>query len=217
LSYAGRALDAEHATTFCEWVDSKVTFPVTTVDRITPSVGNDADGLIVMAEPYRSLIIEECPGLSACQLFQGAGVQFVSDVAPHWRAKSLVVNGGHLILGVLGAKRQYEFAHESAKDPEILELLTGCHEEYNVLAAEATSEYCATTRARFANHALQDRVPRLLENADDKVAERLICPALEYHKASALERHPFCSRMACHKCIVICHPKTWITCPRLSD
>ena len=116
------------------------------------SVGNDADGLIVMAEPYRSLVIEECPGLSACQLFQGAGVQFVSDVAPHWRAKSLVVNGGHLILGVLGAKRQCEFAHEPAKDPEILELLTGCHEEYNVLASEATSKYCATTRARFANH-----------------------------------------------------------------
>ena len=100
--------DAELA----EWIEEKVCFPNTMVDRITPvTTPVDIDYLQkkhsfkdkwpVTCEPFIQWVVEDkfSTGRPA---FENLGVQFVSDVTPYEKMKIRLLNAGHSVLGIPG-------------------------------------------------------------------------------------------------------------------
>ena len=183
-----------------EWIEARVTFPSSMVDRITPETSpalrdelerrsGAADRWPVVTEPFRQWIVEDdfCAGRPPLDL---VGVQFVRDVAPYKVVKARVLNGGHCALGHLGTLAGHRTTDEAMGDPLIgpfLERLL--RQEVLPLLPHAPGldpdAYTTTTLERFANPAIGDALTRLCRRGSTKMPSYLL-PSL--HDALATGR-----------------------------
>ncbi|WP_295626550.1 mannitol dehydrogenase family protein [uncultured Corynebacterium sp.] len=119
------AVDAELA----DWIAAEVTFPSTSIDRITPATNESllddvekhtgfADAAPVVTEPFASWIIEgEFP--AGRPEWERAGAEFVDDIAQFERRKLWLLNGSHSLMAYLGQLRGHDTVADAIGDPEV--------------------------------------------------------------------------------------------------
>jgi mannitol 2-dehydrogenase len=176
-------------TELASWIQERVSFPDSMVDRITP-VTTDADraelarrygvddGWPVVCEPWSQWVLADAFGTGRPPLEQ-VGVQLVADVEPYELMKLRLLNGSHQALCYLGYLAGYRYAHEVCTDPLFVEFLTGYLEE------EATptlppvpgvdlAAYKRELIARFANAEVRDSLARLCAESSDRIPKWLL-------------------------------------------
>jgi mannitol 2-dehydrogenase len=166
-----------------QWIDERVAFPSSMVDRITPETTHEIrnsvarhhgfiDDWPVVTEPYTQWIVEDwfCndrPPLDA------VGVQFVDDVVPYEVMKTRLLNGAHCALGYLGYLSGYRSTDAAMADPVLREFISGfLHEVAGLLPKMPGVDldaYCTDLLERFANPRIGDQLSRLCRRGSTKV------------------------------------------------
>jgi mannitol 2-dehydrogenase len=171
------------------WIEDKVAFPNSMVDRITP-VTSEADiaeaseklGLDdawpVVAEPFFQWVIEDHFTLGRPD-FDEVGAQFVEDVEPYELMKLRLLNASHQGLTYFGYLSGYRFAHEAVDDPAIASFLL------KYMDNEATptlrpvpgidlNAYKHKLIERFSNPEVRDTLARLCAESSDRIPKWLV-------------------------------------------
>ncbi|MGQ1786380.1 mannitol dehydrogenase family protein [Saccharicrinis sp. GN24d3] len=172
-----------------EWVNKNVTFPNSMVDRITPAtVPADIEMVYdkfkikdrwpVVCESYIQWVVED-DFVSGRPAYEEVGVQFVEDVAPYEKMKLQLLNAGHSVLGMLGARHGYNSIDEAASDEDFSQFLR------NYMDAEATpvlsglegmdlGAYKDSLMARFRNKYIRDQISRICLQSSAKMPKFIL-------------------------------------------
>lgn len=166
-----------------EWIENRVDFRVTVVDRITPKdtvefhneflaqYGFDPTVLIATEKKWQ-LAVEK--GRFWVPEWTKIGVKEVEDIQKIWQAKFFGLNAAHQILGTFGLRLGLQFIHEAMEIPELAELVALFHRELGTfLGYDVMKEYGETVRSRFADRALKDQNRRVVKDARKKASERV--------------------------------------------
>lgn len=120
-----REVDAELAA----WVEAEVTFPSTSIDRITPKTEPELlaevatttgfeDASPVVTEPFASWVIEgDFP--AGRPAWERAGVEFVANIDAFESRKLWLLNGSHSLMAYYGQLRGHRTVAEAIADPEV--------------------------------------------------------------------------------------------------
>jgi mannitol-1-phosphate/altronate dehydrogenase len=171
------------------WIDERVSFPSSMVDRITPETSDMVrrqidhkfhlpDRWPVVTEPFRQWVIEDDFCTERPPL-ERVGVEFVSDVGPHKLVKARVLNGGHSALGYVGSLLGYTHTDSAMNDPVLRSFLE------RMLVREVApllpsvpgldvAQYVQTTLDRFSNPAVGDALSRLCRRGSVKMPSYLL-------------------------------------------
>lgn len=183
-------LAAGYGPELVEWVEQRVAFPASMVDRITPATSPEdrdeverdfgvEDGWPVITEPFRQWVIEDAFCNDRPPLDR-VGARFVPDVGPYKLIKSRLLNGAHCALGYVGFLAGYRSTDEAMADPavagyvealmrrEIAPLLPGDVPEMDL------GQYCGSLLERFANPAIADQLSRLCRRGSTKMPDYLL-------------------------------------------
>ena len=167
---------AEAAELEIDW--TKVSFPNSMVDRITPAATHDlmdatGDIMAVATEPFSEWVIED--------RFVGprpnwANVQFVEDVSPHEQRKLRMLNGAHSFLAYAGILAGYEFVHQAVSDAELRLQAHGLMREaaqtVQGVTEEETEVYASALLKRFKNPDLKHRLRQIAMDGSLKIPHR---------------------------------------------
>ena len=189
LAFAG-----EGSAPLARWIEQRVAFPSTMVDRIVPATTADDIGRIgseigvvdeaaVVGEPFRQWVIEDH--------FAGdrppwdlARVQFVRDAKPYETIKMRALNGAQSTLSHLGAIVGHEFSFEAARDPLLLSLTRRMLESETastlpVVDGMAVQPYIESSLARIKNSAIRHRCHQIGTDGSQKIRQRILDPLRE--------------------------------------
>ncbi|RZJ98559.1 MAG: mannitol dehydrogenase family protein [Brevundimonas sp.] len=175
-----------------EWIERRVAFPATMVDRIVPSTEPEdiaaaqartglSDQGLVKTEAFTQWVVEdrfsgEAPDLAA------VGVQLTSDVRPWETAKLRLLNGAHSTMAYLGAQAGLTYVHEVIATPGGRAVVEGLWDEVvPTVPPQAGLDLPAYRRqllARFGNPALQHRLVQIAMDGSQKLPQRLFAPML---------------------------------------
>ncbi len=181
------------------WIDQRVAFPGSMVDRITPATTpQDRDAIEeefgvtdrwpVITEPFAQWVVEDAFCNDRPPLDQ-VGVLFVPDVTPYKLIKSRLLNGTHCALGYLGTLAGCRRLDEAMADPELHafaealmreEVLPSLPDDVPDLPLH---DYVDTLLDRFANPAISDDLIRLGRRGSSKVPHCLL-PSLREARAA---------------------------------
>lgn len=165
-----------------EWVAEHVAFPCSVVDQIVPAPDEDdlravsarlglVDRAAVVAEPYRSWVIED--------RFAGPrpawDAVFTDDVGPYQKAKLRLVNGTHSALAYLGMRAGYSTTAEVSAVPEF----AGYVRRLVAETGRGLDPDPEALLARFANPAIAHRLAQIGMDGEHKLPQRLVAPAME--------------------------------------
>lgn len=172
-----RDLSASAAPGFLDWLETKVVFANTLVDRI---VSEPIDPVGAVAEPYALWAIERAPGLELpCQ---HPDIVLADSIEPYERLKLHILNLGHSVLADLwlrGNRPKDETVREILADPTIRAQLDAVYtaEVMPGFAAhgmdDQARDYIQTTLGRFLNPYLNHRVSDIAGNHALKVQRRI--------------------------------------------
>jgi len=178
------------------WVDERVSFVSTSVDRITPHL-TDAelaglrtasgweDAAPVVAEPFSDWVLQGDFPAGRPQ-WESAGARFVDDVEPFERRKLWLLNGAHTILAASGPGRGHQTVAAAFADPHCSALVAGFWDEAARHLSDASLDipgYLAQLRQRFANPRIAHRLTDIADQAPAKVRVRLL-PVLQAERAA---------------------------------
>ncbi|HEX2084824.1 MAG TPA: mannitol dehydrogenase family protein, partial [Solirubrobacteraceae bacterium] len=166
------------------WIDERVAFPSSMVDRITPKTtaadrafvarefGVD-DRWPVITEPYSEWIVEDAFGAERPPL-EEVGVRFVADVRPYALMKTRLLNASHCALGYLGSLAGHERADRAVADPVLRAYLVRMMDDEVTPLLPPVPEidlpdYKRTLLERLANAKIGDRLARLCRAGSTKV------------------------------------------------
>jgi mannitol 2-dehydrogenase len=162
---------------FAAWLDEKMGFPNSMVDRITPATTEEQKAFIqehygyeeaapVFCEPFRQWVLEDTFSESGRPpLDQLENVKFVPDVTPYEFMKIRILNGGHASLCYPSALLDIPYVHESMQHPTIAAFLD-CLEHQEIIPTvppvpdTVLTEYWETIAKRFSNPTLKDTIGR---------------------------------------------------------
>lgn len=199
-----RLLDADLAA----WIEAKVSFVATMVDRITPQVTEDDvqrieaalgvhDASPIVAESFGEWVIAgEFPG--GRPDWESAGVTFAADVAPHERRKLWMLNGSHSLLAYVGLQRGFTFVDEAIRDPFCLQTVQLWWDDALPQlegAPDALRAYCADLRTRYENPRIRYQLAQIGTDGSLKIPVRWV-PAASGTLAQALIPTAFARGMA---------------------
>ena len=171
------------------WVDERVAFPNSMVDRITPSTTPGdiryvaesfgvRDRWPVITEPFSQWVIEDnfCNVRPPLDL---VGARFVADVAPYALMKTRLLNATHCAIGFLGTLAGMHRADQVMRDPTFRAYVTHLmdREVTPLLPAVADVDldaYKETLHRRLANAKLTDDLARLCRAGSSKVPAHLL-------------------------------------------
>jgi fructuronate reductase len=188
LAFA-RELDADLAA----WIEARVCFPRTMVDRITPAT-TDADrlhvnGLIAMEDAWPVVTEEFVQWVIEDQFTMGRpdwdmGGAIFSDEIERWESMKLrCLNGAHSTLAYLGQLTGRETVAEAMRLPLITGILDPLWGEIReVLHAPKgvnTADYVDSLKRRFRNPALKHRTAQIASDGSQKLPPRLLTPLRE--------------------------------------
>ena len=185
---------AEHRDpALARWIEEQVRFPDSMVDRITPAT-QDGHRLLagehgvldrwpVPTEPFSQWVVEDDFARARPPL-DHVGVQFVSDVAPHKRVKTRLLNGTHCALGYLGSLAGFGDTGQAMADPLLRDYVAALMaREIGPLVAVGpridVRGYQAQVLDRLANPVLVDPLARLAGRASTKAPAYLLPSLLE--------------------------------------
>lgn len=182
-----RALDPMLA----DWIETRVTFPCTMVDRIVPAADTETlneietllgvlDPCAVACEPYRQWVIEDdfAAGRPA---WETAGAELVRDVLPYEEMKLRMLNGSHSFLAYLGALAGYETISDCMRDPcykqAVRELMLKEQAvTLNMPEGVDLIAYADSLIERFCNPSLKHRTLQIAMDGSQKLPQRLLDP-----------------------------------------
>ena len=172
-----------------DWIEKKVTFPNSMVDRITPvtipsdienlkSVYGIEDAWPVVCEPFIQWIIEDNYS-NGRPAWESVGVQFVQDVSPFEKMKIRLLNAGHSLLGFLGALHGYTYIHEVVHDQLFAKFLRKFMDmEVTPVLDEVPGidldDYKDKLFERFGNSQIKDKVARICLQSSAKIPKFLL-------------------------------------------
>jgi mannitol-1-phosphate/altronate dehydrogenase len=195
------ALAARRDPALVRWIEERVSFPGSMVDRITPATSpgdrdeveedfHVGDRWPVITEPFTQWVIEDdfCndrPPLDR------VGALFVDDVAPYKLIKSRLLNGAHCALGYVGCLAGHRTTDRAMADPAVAGFVERLMREEiaPLLPADVPGmdvpAYCDTVLERLRNPSIGDRLARLCRRGSTKMPDYLL-PSL--HAAHARGR-----------------------------
>ncbi|MEY4310114.1 MAG: hypothetical protein RLZ71_40 [Actinomycetota bacterium] len=172
-----------------DWIESRVRFPNSMVDRITPvTTAEDIEEIAgvlgvddawpVVAEPFFQWVIEDDFNQGRPP-FEKAGVQLVHEVMPYELMKLRLLNASHQGMGYFGYLAGYRYAHEAMADKSLTNFLL------KYMKQEATptllpvpgvdlGEYQQTLIERFSNPEVKDTLARLCAESSDRIPKWLV-------------------------------------------
>ncbi|NAZ76984.1 mannitol dehydrogenase family protein [Kineococcus sp. T13] len=183
------------------WVDTRVAFPNTMVDRITPGT-TDADraevrerfgvqdAWPVVCEPFTQWVVQDDFPLGRPPL-EEVGVQVVEDVEPYELMKLRLLNASHQALCYFGHLAGYRLVHEVVQDPLFERFLRGYMAREGVPSVPPVpgmdlEAYCDELIVRFSNGEVRDTVARLCNESSDRIPKWLL-PVVRHQLASGGE------------------------------
>lgn len=188
LAYAGE-VDGELAA----WIEARVSFPCSMVDRITPAT-TDADrayvneqlGLTdawpIVTEQFVQWVIEDNFTMGRPDWTLGGAV-FSNEIAAWEDMKLRCLNGAHSTLAYLGQLTGRETVADAMALPLITELLDRLWVEVlEVLHAPAgvnPQDYVEQLKLRFCNPALKHRTAQIAMDGSQKLPQRLLATLRE--------------------------------------
>ena len=166
-----------------DWIKSKVSFPNSMVDRITPATSSldisnlketsgIEDAWPVVCEPFNQWVIED-DFIDGRPAWETVGAQFVEDVLPYEKMKLSLLNAGHSVLGILGALVGYDTIDEAVNNQNIRTFLN------NYMDTEVTpilgdleginlTTYKQSLLQRFGNIYIKDQIDRICSESSAK-------------------------------------------------
>ncbi|TQV85111.1 mannitol dehydrogenase family protein [Exilibacterium tricleocarpae] len=180
-----RARDAQLAA----WIDSRVPFPNTMVDRIVPATQAEDIADLQRVCGYRDLGMVKAEGFSQWVIednfsagrpaWEAVGATLVSDVEPFELAKLRLLNGTHSSLAYLGFLAGYEFVHQVMEDGDFVAFLRGLMNTEvipGLVAPEGVdlATYADSLLQRFANPSLRHRTYQIAMDGSQKLPQRLL-------------------------------------------
>jgi fructuronate reductase/mannitol 2-dehydrogenase len=172
-----------------EWIDRRVSFPSSMVDRITPESTREHQRLVldrfhlsdrspVVTEPFSQWVVEDdfCNGRPP---LEEVGVQFVSDVTAYQAMKTRLLNAGHSAIGYLGALDGLTHTDEAMREPVLRGYLAELMDrEVAPLLAPAAGidfdAYQGMLLHRFSNPKIHDPLSRLCGRGSTKMPAYLL-------------------------------------------
>jgi fructuronate reductase len=175
-----------------QWFKANVTFPSTSVDRITPKITETDIALVksetglddrapVVTEPFSSWIIQGSfpAGRPA---WEKAGAQFVDDIESFENRKLWLLNGSHSLMAYAGLTREYSTVAEALNDAQIRALIEGFWIEASSLLTAPNlhvDEYKAALISRYENHRIEHKLKQIAIDGGTKLVMRVVPVALE--------------------------------------
>ena len=172
-----------------QWIEKKVCFPNSMVDRITPvTTSTDIaylektygikDEWPVTCEPFIQWVVEDNFSNGRPE-FEKVGVQFVSDVKPYEKMKLRLLNAGHSVLGILGAIHGYETINACMEDTVFVAFLNAFMDNESTPVLDEVEEinlrdYKNSLMERFANPNIKDSISRICSESSAKLPKFLI-------------------------------------------
>jgi fructuronate reductase len=182
------ALAARRDEPLARWIEAKVAFPCSMVDRIVPAttaadiarIGRALavhDAAPVVCEPFRQWVIED-RFAGPRPAWELAGAQLVADVAPYEEMKLRLLNGSHSAMAYLGCLAGFEHVSEVMATPDFVTFVRRMMAEVapSLGVADDLDAYQATLIARFANPALAHRTRQIAMDGSQKLPQRLLGP-----------------------------------------
>jgi fructuronate reductase len=163
---------------------SRVTFPSTVCDRITPW---SEDPLVVVTEPFSMWVIEDAFS-GPRPAWERAGALLVPDVAPYEAMKLRLVNAAHSALAALGLPRGHETVADAVADPELLAFLRRLLDEELFPTVPPVpgidlGVFVEEMLERFANPRIGHALAKIAAGAEHKIPQRFGAPAAELRAA----------------------------------
>lgn len=171
------------------WITENVTFPNSMVDCITPATSNlERERLVslfgiedkapVFCEPFRQWVMED-NFVNGRPPLEKVGVEFVEDVAPFELMKLRILNGGHASIAYPAALLGIKFVHDVMANSLISSYLRKLVKEEIIPTLDAVpgvdfNEYAALIESRFANPEVRDTVPRLCQDASNRLPKFIL-------------------------------------------
>lgn len=170
-----------------EWIDREVSFPSTSIDRITPATDDDLladvekqtghrDAAPVVTEPFASWVIEgEFP--AGRPEWERAGVEFVDDIEEFERRKLWLLNGSHSLMAYYGQLRGHATVAEAIGDEQVRGRVEALWDEaaHHLSAPELkVPEYRASLVERFENPRIRHNLAQIAVDGGTKQRMRAV-------------------------------------------
>ena len=165
-------------------IAESVSFPNSTVDRITPSVSpaqkqrlNELSGwddqVPVFSESFIQWVVEDRFGNGRPEL-ERVGVQFTDDVSAYEAVKLKLLNASHSMLAYPAFLAGYLTVDEAIGDPVFHDFIRQFMDDdvtplLNVPPTMDLADYKATVLRRFANSSIGDQLARLCFDGASKL------------------------------------------------
>jgi fructuronate reductase len=179
------------------WIETRVTFPSTMVDRIVPAVTPDTlaqvaqqsgvqDPAAVACEPFRQWVIED-NFVAGRPAWEQAGAELVNDVLPFEEMKLRMLNGSHSFLAYLGYLAGYPHISDCMQDEHYVNAA-----RHLMLAEQAPTlntpgtdlqKYADSLLARYRNTALKHRTWQIAMDGTQKLPQRML-DSVRWHLAN---------------------------------
>jgi mannitol 2-dehydrogenase len=174
-----------------QWIEARVAFPNSMVDRITPRTSEAdreriaerfgvRDRTPVVTEPFRQWVLEDEFAAGRPE-WEQAGVKMTAEVAPYEKTKMRLLNGGHFCIAYFAALLGMETVAQAVEDGLLRELLMQFLAEVRMTLRELPGidleEYARSVVERFSNPAIGDQIARICGDGPAKVT-KFILPTL---------------------------------------
>ena len=167
------------------YMDKKVDFPSSVVDRITPVVSEEvvretchSYGIetlaLVVSEDWHQFVVER--GRFDLPIDGHAGLQSVLTVDEPWNQKGFALNGGHALVGLLGQALGISTVSEAVENRFVQQLIEMFHAQTACFlgGSAVMKPYSRAIIKRFLNPWLGDRCHRVSEPSVRKTWQRLM-------------------------------------------
>lgn len=174
------------------WIEDRVAFPCSMVDRIVPAMTEAdfarlaelgvEDPNAVVGEAFAQWVVEDDFPLGRPD-WAADGVEMVADVAPFETMKLRLLNGSHSLLAYLGALAGIETVFEAVSRDDLRALLRRymLEEAAPTLAMPEGTDlaaYVESLLARFANDSLRHRLQQIAMDGSQKLPQRWLLGTL---------------------------------------
>lgn len=184
-----------------DWLNEKVSFVSTSIDRITPKTTEEdletvrnatgwEDNSPVVTEPFSDWVLEGEFPLGRPQ-WERAGAKFVENIEPFENRKLWLLNGSHSLLAYLGQLRGHETVAQAIADKFCLEQVELFWDEAQNNLTEPGLEIPSYRQAlleRYANERIAHRLAQIAIDGATKLRVR-IAPVAKAELSAGREPH----------------------------
>jgi len=180
------------------WIERRVRFPSSMVDRIVPAMTEDGRALItealgreddnaILCEPFRQWVIED-NFVGQPPPFAAGGALLVPDVQPFEEMKLRLLNGAHTTLAWVGQLLGHETVADCMGNPPLRSAIRQLmlREQAPTLRLPEdvdVTAYADDLLARFGNTRLKHQLVQIAMDSSQKMPQRLFAPVASNLKA----------------------------------